>query len=97
LIDELNLLTDICWSVEEFESDKISLYPNPACDVLNIATESHDYTELHVLDRNGKVALNTVLTSSKNQLDISSLAAGTYTVRLIGTDDVLLKSFVKID
>lgn len=96
-IDELNLLTETCWSVEEFESDKISLYPNPACDALNIAMEKNDYTELHVLDRNGKVALNTVLTSSKNQLDISSLAAGTYTVRLIGTEDVLLKSFVKID
>ena len=66
------------------------LYPNPADQVLNIKTEGDfNYSLMNV---NGEVLVKNVISKT---LDISSLSAGIYFVKLQNAKGVQVKKFVK--
>ncbi|KAA5534669.1 T9SS type A sorting domain-containing protein [Taibaiella lutea] len=59
---------------------RISIYPNPATQVLTVETETTAaYT---IYDLQGKVVLKGNLQSGKNTLNISGLAKGFYTIKI---------------
>jgi len=78
-----------------------SLYPNPAKDVINVAISSPkiESAALTVTDITGKILMrtNTSLVKGDNfvQMNTSSLATGTYYIRLISNDEVKTVQFVK--
>ena len=43
--------------INENIANKVSIYPNPTSDVLNISTNSNDLSELTVKDITGKIVL----------------------------------------
>jgi hypothetical protein len=43
--------------INENVANKVSIYPNPTSDVLNISTNSNDLSELTVKDITGKIVL----------------------------------------
>jgi len=61
----------------------VTIYPNPATDVLNLVWSQRLNTEISVLDMNGNV-INTIISNGdmKTAFDIHSLAAGNYVVRI---------------
>ena len=71
---------------------KFNLYPNPATDILNIAMET-ELKSVEIYNIQGQK----VLTSDKNQIDVSSLSKGMYMVRvedvnsLVSTQKLLVK------
>lgn len=66
---------------QHIDTNDISLYPNPADEVVFIKNESHLVVDqINVLDMMGKVVLTTINTSSVN---IASLAAGIYVVQIL--------------
>ena len=69
-------------SIDQAEEGTISLYPNPANDVLNIALQSSEVNEVAVIDIYGKTALRANVAEGSNTLDISALPAGMYFVQL---------------
>ena len=66
--------------VEGFETKTISVYPNPASNVLTVANaENSDITILNIL---GKVVFKTNNSSANQIIDISYLPEGTYFIRV---------------
>lgn len=66
----------------------LSVYPNPADDILHISYESgsEDYYRLEIMSIDGRIIYQTVQmnsSSGKRRLDISHWASGIYTLRLI--------------
>ncbi len=68
--------------IDQAEEGTISLYPNPATDVLNIALQGTEVNEVAVIDIYGKAALRANVAEGSNTLDISALPAGLYFVQL---------------
>ena len=69
-------------SIDQAEEGTISLYPNPANDVLNIALQGTAVNEVVVIDIYGKTVARTTVSEGSNTLDISALPAGMYFVQL---------------
>lgn len=67
--------------VEEIGARTITLGPNPVASTLNL---NGSYTSAKVTDAQGRIVLNTV--PNGTSLDVSTLAAGQYTLELIATD-----------
>lgn len=78
------------------KADFITIYPNPAIDVINIGTAHHsDYIEVTVFNVNGKPVINN--TELKGyELNIQSLSKGIYTILLTTeSGNTFTKKFVK--
>lgn len=66
--------------LELVELERITMFPNPANDVLTI--ESKENTSAHIYDFAGNIVLSQELVTGKNQLQVADLKAGMYIVRL---------------
>nr|WP_321233495.1 S8 family serine peptidase [uncultured Psychroserpens sp.] len=78
-IPDLQLAFDIGLSLQEEEFFEFKVFPNPATDILNIQVPSaNEVTTLRVFDVLGKLILEQTITTSSNQLDVSSMASGLY-------------------
>ena len=69
-------------SIDQAEEGTISLYPNPANNVLNIALQGSEVNEAVVIDIYGKTVARTTVSEGNNTLNISALPAGMYFVQL---------------
>lgn len=70
--------------ITESESEvALSIYPNPAANLLNIATPDMD-GEVKVLDFTGREILRKTVTEGQTTMPVPDLAAGTYLVQYKG-------------
>jgi len=79
---------------------RISLYPNPATNIVNIFTkglQQNKTATISIISVSG-IVLKTMQTisSTQTQLNISTLAKGVYTIKIISGDKILYKQFVKL-
>ncbi len=75
--------------VNEIAAGEISVYPNPATDVIYVANA--EGAQVSVFDMNGRM-VNSVENASANQaIDASSLAKGMYIVRIVDGQNVTTK------
>ncbi|MGB6084939.1 T9SS type A sorting domain-containing protein [Moheibacter sp.] len=65
--------------VNDMEKSTVSVYPNPVKDILNISTKNVDVKEVTVLSLSGQV----VASSKSNSVNLSSLPAGVYVVKVV--------------
>ncbi len=71
--------TNVVFVMVEGETLKVSVYPNPTTDRLNISTSLPSSGRLRVINLSGRVELDYPSESdSKNSLDVSRLAPGLY-------------------
>lgn len=61
---------------------KISIYPNPASDILKIEAINADHLNMQIISLNGQTVFNTEMNEPKTQIDISDLKAGLYLIRI---------------
>lgn len=81
-------------SVEESNSNKMIIHPNPANEVLNISYSNElDDPIYSVFDISGKRVLNAKLES--NTINISKLNSGNYILRVIANGKVQVQKFIK--
>jgi hypothetical protein len=85
---------------EAVENSDLSVYPNPAADVLNITylAKTEGYFTVNILDQTGrtvKTIINEAGVEKTTAVDISSLAQGIYFVRLTNGDTTVTKKIVK--
>jgi hypothetical protein len=88
--------------IENFLFNSISLYPNPAKEVINVQCTMNNVQieSIDVFDVYGKV-IRTVVGADNHsslqnaQINVSGLAAGMYFVRMTTEQGVVTKSFVK--
>ena len=85
---------DIPYSVEENTEDNgISVYPNPANEVVNILNHNNmNITGVEIVDLTGRMVLSS---TKSDDIDISALADGQYFVKIIGETTIVKKLFIK--
>lgn len=78
--------------INEIASNKVSIYPNPVNDVLNVNAAGFDKVE--IVNFLGQVVYSNQVTATDFQINTADLTAGVYFVRLSG-DNIVTKKFVK--
>jgi hypothetical protein len=81
---------------EEFESESIVVYPNPASNFVRIYSGSSPIDEVEIIDASGKVLKSFGLNQSKNEVEIDSseLPKGVYLLKLRLGEKMLLKKIL---
>lgn len=81
--------------VSDVNKSDIAVYPTSASDVINISA-GKAITEINVLSLDGKQVLHTTPKTAKTQLNVSSLPAGVYLVKIqVGQETLTKKVIVK--
>ena len=76
----------------------VTLYPNPAKDVVNLVNKANiALNTLTVYDINGKLVINADLRNMQGEksIDVSSLASGVYVVQITGDNASTVKRLIK--
>jgi hypothetical protein len=74
------------------------VYPNPATSILNMYLDYDERwkgKELQVLDMTGKVLIRKIISSTKQQVDVSRLVPGVYFIRAENAGEKVFTKFVK--
>lgn len=75
---------------EAAQQSAVVMYPNPATDLLTI--EGKNISSVTIMDMNGKA----VIDANRQQIDISGLAKGIYSVVILEGNNRIVKKLVKI-
>jgi len=83
-------------SISEAEASSFSIYPNPTDGIIEIQlNELSGSDRMEILDIQGRVVYTKNLNNTSTQIDLSALASGTYTVRMIGDNVSEERTMVK--
>ena len=77
-----------------FALNGISLYPNPTTSIINFSLNNIEGTPVRVIDVNGRIILNTTISSDSN-INVEALTNGVYFVQLQIENKDLSYKFVK--
>lgn len=87
-----SLVSDIVLSVDESHIPQFSIYPNPAKNELTISPNKNERIDVQIIDLTGKIQMREMISGS-TKMDVSSLRAGIYFVKVEGSGATL--KFVK--
>jgi hypothetical protein len=79
-ISKSNIVNTNSSSIDEINESNITVYPNPANELLIIESGILLNSKFRIIDAIGRTVYQGFLSSSKNSLDISSFSRGTYTL-----------------
>ncbi|MCB0443726.1 MAG: T9SS type A sorting domain-containing protein, partial [Flavobacterium sp.] len=89
----INVNSNCNLSNQEFTKSKITIYPNPVNDVLNINLENSIISSVTVFNTLGQKVYFSFSTTS--QIDVSKLEAGAYFLKVDGLEGEYYGRFVK--
>ncbi|MCF0207475.1 MAG: T9SS type A sorting domain-containing protein [Bacteroidales bacterium] len=81
--------------VEENEIN-VSIYPNPASNILNLQLNDIDNGTLQIISLNGEIMKEVQLNGECNSINISDLENGNYLYRVLSRDKVISGKFAKL-
>ena len=81
--------------IEEHLANSVTLYPNPAKDIVNVQSSTFKVQSVEVVDVYGKVINTMNVVENPTRINVSNLAAGMYFVRVTTEEGVVTKQFVK--
>ncbi len=81
-VDGVELYEDRGIGIEEADASNLSIYPNPANDIITIATTDKHAKALEVVDLAGRMVVSTVMASVKEVVSIGHLPSGVYVVAI---------------
>jgi hypothetical protein len=92
-----NTMTSAPLGIDQVNTNGILLYPNPARDKLNLLlpASGNISTNIYIYAMDGQKYPGKLITQARTELDISSLPAGMYFLRLISQDGTKTIKFVK--
>jgi hypothetical protein len=73
----------------------IRIYPNPFTEVIKL--ELIDVTDVSVYDVSGRLVFNKQIGPENNALDLKDLILGTYIVKLVSLNQMVLKKIIKLN
>lgn len=76
------------------ENDMISIYPNPACDILQVNSTSNEMLSIKIFNQFGTVHYNKHIYSNEI-INIKSLASGIYYINISYKGTTINKKFIK--
>lgn len=85
--------------VEAYNSESLSIYPNPAKDVINIEVpEGNNIIEVNILHTSGRTIISQNIEAQRQlKVDVSSLPIGMYIIQTTdNTGNIKMKRFTKL-
>lgn len=73
--------------------NELMLYPNPTTNTLYFSSKEFAGAKVAVINMHGQIVINTVL--SNNNVDVSMLKTGVYTINITRGNKTIVKKFVK--
>lgn len=90
----LTVLEEEILGLEDTLSDSLILYPNPVDDTLYLSYADTITNAVYVIyDINGRMLLNNLISS--RQIDVNTLASGTYILKVIDNGNIATQKFIK--
>lgn len=80
--------------VEENEFDRLSIYPNPAQDYIELLNLVDDEIKITISDMSGRILIEKVVSRQSNRVNIESLSPGMF-VLIINDDSQRAQRFIK--
>ena len=81
-------------SIDDFNHDQFSIYPNPAQNVINIESKDNlNIESVKIVDLSGKLIIEK--TQNTNQVDIVNLSNGVYIVEVASEGRIYKKKLIK--
>lgn len=68
--------------IPEYKDERISIYPNPAQQMLNVEVSDAAPNHISVYDINGREVFRKVTSKSLNQIDLKSIPSGVYMIKI---------------
>jgi len=81
-------------SIDDWSSQTVYVYPNPAKDVL-VVEHSNELSACEIYSLNGQMLVHKKITASQEQVDINTLQAGIYFIRLYSDKGIQTQKFIK--
>lgn len=92
--DTLDISSDL--STNSFLASKLSVYPNPATNVVNISsTVNATINTVEMTDLNGRVVMTKSVNATNGQIAIGDLATGVYMMKITTDQGTAVKKIVK--
>ena len=88
-----DILVSAGTDITENENVNVSIYPNPANNVLNVT--ANGYNKMEIINFLGQVVINENVSNTNFEVNVSNLNSGVYFVRLQGENGTITKKFVK--
>ncbi len=95
--DTVTTAITVATNIIEFGNTLISIYPNPANDIINIKLDNINYdVDYTLIDINGKMIASGTIEANSNieQIKITDLAAGVYNIKLSSENETLNKRII---
>ncbi|WP_417368945.1 T9SS type A sorting domain-containing protein [Flavobacterium beibuense] len=93
ILDNFIATTEL--STEDFLANQLSIYPNPATDVINVAN-AQNINDINIVDLNGRIVKSAKFNgASEAQVNISDLSAGMYLMNVSSDQGTTTKKIVK--
>lgn len=85
---------DCTLGIEDFQDRSVTIFPNPAADILNIDLQNDAIVkEIRVYDALGRLVIS--VGADTSQLDVSTLSPGLYLVQVKTNQGVLIQKMIK--
>lgn len=92
----LNLLCETTTHTKNLSNkNQLNIYPIPTNNILNIETHFDNKVFFEIIDISGKTVFSSCF-QNKTTIDVSKLPQGIYNIRLLNSDKILSKRFVKL-
>lgn len=84
-------------AVETFSTpSQVTVYPNPANDILTINTTGNSFSTLSITKAIGQSVLDQYINATQTKVNIKSLPAGIYYLTLRGESGIKVQKFQKL-
>ena len=96
-MDTKTVNVSLCTGITELSNTSISIYPNPAKDVINVMMDASIFnnTTVELYDAIGKLVIAEKVVNNNTTIRIDNLAKGIYTIRVISEGKQLSRRIIK--
>ena len=82
--------------IDEYDNQKLTIYPNPTQDFVNVSLDSNQPGELTLQTLDGVTVKTTPFKNGNQQLDLRNLSRGYYVIKIKTKDNSFSKKLLKI-
>jgi hypothetical protein len=94
-LDAVGVINSSATAISEITNDRVTLFPNPIKDILNLRLEQEGEYKFSILNYNGKVIESGRFNEINHQIDLRSLNTGIYFIQLTSERSIITKKVIK--
>jgi hypothetical protein len=89
-------VSDLSTGINNIDAGQISIYPNPAGDLINVQSSMTGSYTMEIISTDGQVIQSRKLTGNSHQINLSSLERGLYFITIRSRDYVRTEKIIKL-